>query len=74
MSESTQSEIKKNLFKRGRKNQSFSGNAVYGLGFIGASIYYVSCATSFWIGVLGILKALVWPAFLVYGLLQYITI
>jgi hypothetical protein len=74
MNESTQSEIKKNLFKRGRENQSFSDNTVYGLGFIGASIHYLSMATSFWIGVLGILKALVWPAFLIYGLLQYITI
>jgi hypothetical protein len=44
--------------------------AVYGLGFIGAAIYYISAATSFWIGALGILKAMVWPAFLVYELLK----
>lgn len=42
---------------------------VYGLGFIGAAIYYVSNATSFWGGVLGLLKAIVWPAMLVYKLL-----
>ncbi len=46
--------------------------AVYGLGFIGAAIYYISTATGFWMGVLGILKALVWPAFLVYELLMLI--
>jgi len=46
------------------------GNAVYGLGFIGAVIYYVSTATSFWSGVLGILKACVWPALLVFELLK----
>ena len=40
--------------------------AVYGMGFIGAAIYFISTATSFWIGVLGFLKAMVWPAFLVY--------
>jgi hypothetical protein len=40
--------------------------AVYGLGLIGAAVYYISVATSFWMGVLGFLKALVWPAFLVY--------
>jgi len=40
--------------------------AVYGLGFIGAAIYFISQATTFWMGVLGFLKALVWPAFLVY--------
>jgi hypothetical protein len=49
-----------------------SGNAVYGLGFIGAVIYYISTATTFWIGVLGFLKAMVWPAFLVYELLKYL--
>lgn len=74
MNQSTDFNSKKHLFKRGRKNKSFSDNAVYAMGFIGAAIYYISCATSFWIGVLGILKAVVWPAFLVYGLLQYINI
>ncbi len=48
-----------------------SGGAVYGLGFIGAAIYFISNATGFWIGVLGILKAIVWPAFVVYGLLKF---
>lgn len=47
-----------------------AGNGLYGLGFIGAVIYYVSTATGFWMGVLGVLKALVWPAFLVYNLLK----
>lgn len=45
------------------------GGFVYFLGFIGAAVYYVQSATGFWMGVLGILKALVWPAFLVYKLL-----
>jgi hypothetical protein len=49
-----------------------TGSAVYGLGFIGAAIYYISVATGFWIGVLGFLKALVWPVFLVYGLLKFL--
>ena len=48
------------------------GSAVYGLGFLGAAIYYISTATSFWIGVLGVLKAIVWPAFLVFELLKYL--
>ena len=50
-----------------------SGGGIYGLGFIGAAIYYVSNATTFWMGVLGILKALVWPAFLVYELFKYLA-
>jgi hypothetical protein len=38
-------------------------SAVYGLGLIGAAVYYISTATTFWMGVLGFLKAIVWPAF-----------
>jgi hypothetical protein len=45
---------------------------IYGLGFIGAAIYYVSTAAGFWMGVLGILKALVWPAFLIYEALRFL--
>jgi hypothetical protein len=41
-------------------------SAVYGLGLIGAAVYFISTATTFWMGVLGFLKAIVWPAFLVY--------
>ena len=46
--------------------KSAPAGAVYGLGFIGAAIYFIAHATSFWIGVLGFLKAIVWPVFLVY--------
>ena len=42
-----------------------SGNAVYWLGFIGAAIYFIGQAPTFWLGVLGFLKAIVWPVFLV---------
>lgn len=45
-------------------------SAVYGLGLIGALIYFISNATSFWMGALGLLKAFVWPAFLVYEALK----
>ena len=51
-----------------------AGNAVYGLGLIGAAIYYISTATGFWNGVLGVLKAIVWPVFLVYGGLHFLGI
>jgi hypothetical protein len=44
--------------------------AVYGLGLVGAAVYFISTATGFWIGVLGFLKAIVWPAFLVYEALK----
>jgi hypothetical protein len=44
----------------------------YGIGFIGALVYYLSTATSFWDGVLGVIKALLWPGFLVYELLHFL--
>jgi hypothetical protein len=48
------------------------GPAGYGLGFIGAAVYFIGQSTSFWTGVLGFLKAIVWPAFAVFGLLKFL--
>ncbi|MFC1685480.1 hypothetical protein ACFLZZ_00475 [Nanoarchaeota archaeon] len=48
------------------------GGAVYGLGFVGSVIYYVSTATSFGMGVLGLLKSIVWPAFLVFEAFKFL--
>jgi hypothetical protein len=50
-----------------------SSAPVYGLGLIGALIYYLSHAATFWLGVLGFFKAIVWPAMLVYELLKYLN-
>jgi len=44
---------------------SAPAGAVYGLGLLGAAIYYIGTATTFGMGFLGFLKALVWPVFLV---------
>lgn len=49
-------------------------DAIYGMGFIGALIYFIQAATGFWMGALGVVKAIFWPAFLVYHLLQYLKI
>ncbi|HED23767.1 MAG TPA: hypothetical protein ENN91_01415 [Firmicutes bacterium] len=53
---------------------SGAAGAVYGLGFIGAAIYFIGQATTFWVGVLGFLKALVWPAFLIYEALKFLEL
>ena len=55
-------------------NCSSCGGAGYFVGFIGAAVYYISTASGFWNGVLGLLKALVWPAFLVYELLKFLAV
>ena len=48
------------------------GGCAYFIGFVGALVYYFSTATSFWGGVWGLVKALVWPAFLVFELMKYL--
>lgn len=52
--------------------QGGASEAVYGLGLIGAWIYYISHATTFWMGALGILKGIFWPAMLVYEWMKFL--
>ncbi len=47
-------------------------SCAYFLGIIGAAVYYISTTSGFWNGVVGILKAIVWPAFLVFEVLKFI--
>ena len=48
--------------------------AVYGMGFVGALVYYLSTASNFWNGLFGVLKAILWPGFLVYHLLKFLGV
>ena len=48
------------------------GGFAYVLGFLGAAIYYISTANGFWNGVLGVLKAIIWPLFLVLEVLKFL--
>lgn len=50
-----------------------ASEAVYGFGLFGAWVYYISHAATFWMGVLGILKGIVWPAMLVYELMKFLN-
>lgn len=45
---------------------------VYILGVIGALVFYLSTATGFWNGVWGVIKGILWPAFLVFELLKFL--
>jgi hypothetical protein len=53
-------------------NNHGGGNAVYGLGLIGAAIFFIQHSATFWAGVLGLLKAIVWPAIILYKLLEFL--
>ena len=56
--------------KCGCKNKE-SWGCFYFLGFLGSAIYFIQETTGFWTGVLGVLKAIVWPAFLVHHLFGF---
>ena len=66
-------EVKKGCRENLRKPYKIKrGSFGYFLGFLGAAIYYISTATGFWVGVLGVLKAIIWPVFLVYYLMKFL--
>lgn len=55
---------------KGSSSNSGMGGAVYGLGFVGSLVYWMQAAVGFGAVVTGILKAIVWPAYIVYKLLE----
>jgi hypothetical protein len=59
--------------RRGMGGKAVTGasGGLYGLGMIGAAVYFIGHAATFWVGLLGLLKALVWPAFVVYELMKH---
>lgn len=61
------SNVVKNIYRGG-------SDAVYGLGFIGALIYYIQHATTFGMGLLGLGKAIVWPALLMYKVVESLSL
>lgn len=61
------SDTKQRANRRQNSANSGAGNAVYGLGFIGALVYFFGQAETFWEYLLAVLQAIVWPALLVYS-------
>ena len=55
-----------------RVKSAGASGGIYGLAFVGALIYYLQHAATFWAGVTGFIKALVWPAMLVYYIMDYL--
>ncbi len=47
-----------------------NSGALYGLGVIGAAVYYVQHASGFMDGVIGLGKAVFWPAVILYRVLE----
>ena len=61
---------KNHLYVHGKSG----GNAVYCLGLIGAIVFYIQQADGFWMVILAILKAFIWPVFVVYDLLKFLQL
>ena len=64
---SDEKETSKHCCKRGG---GMNHGAIYGLGVLGAAVYFIQNSTGFWMGVLGVLKAVVWPAVIIYKALE----
>jgi len=56
--------------KKWRQPRPMMGGGIYFLAFIGAAVYFIQHSDTFWMGVLGFLKALVWPAMLIYKIFE----
>ena len=59
---------------QGNQGQGAAGGGIYFLAMIGAAVYFVQQASGFWPVALAILKAIVWPAFLLYKVFQTLHI
>lgn len=55
-----------------KKNYASHGTSgsLYFVGFVGSLIYWWQAATNFGAGITGLLKSMVWPAYVVYKLLE----
>jgi hypothetical protein len=60
--------------RRGTMRDNGMSGGVYGMAFIGALVYFIQQAATFWMGVVGFFKALFWPAVLIYKLLEFLKV
>ncbi|TMK48073.1 MAG: hypothetical protein E6G66_10565 [Actinobacteria bacterium] len=55
--------------------KSGGATGIWFLGFIGALVYYLHYHSgTFWLVVVAVIKALIWPAILVYYLLHFMRV
>ncbi|MCW2956013.1 MAG: hypothetical protein JWO69_882 [Thermoleophilia bacterium] len=64
--------MKYNRVDRERASGNGAMGGAYFLGLIGAAVYYIHQADTFGEGLIGMLKAFVWPAFLVYHVFEHV--
>lgn len=69
MASDEKSSGQKRFWKGGDKMKS-SGGPIYGIGVIGAAIYFLQHATTFEAVVVGLAKAVFWPGVIVYQVMS----
>ncbi len=47
---------------------------IYGMAVIGALIYFIQHADTFWAGIIGAIKAIFWPAVIIYYVLGLLNL
>lgn len=57
-------------WKHAHKWHESGGGHFYGMGFLGALFYFLQHVTTFQDGIIGIGKAIVWPALVVFKVLE----
>lgn len=50
--------------------ENAGSGAIYGLGMLGALVYFIQHATSFVDGVVGVIYAIFWPGVILYKVLE----
>lgn len=60
---------KSNKKKKSSSDHASSGS-LYFVGFVGALVYWMQAAVGFGAVITGFLKALIWPAYIIYKLLE----
>ncbi len=68
-------ESSRSKYKRSDVTHPNNAGAVWFFGFIGALIYFLHFHSgTFWLVILAILKAIVWPTYLVYYMFQSLNL
>jgi hypothetical protein len=69
-----QSTLSKQNHPRTRVVNQGASMPIYGMGLIGALVYYIQHAATLGMGLLGVLKAIVWPAMVIYKMLELLKL
>ena len=73
MENESTSNCNSNKNKGGMHGNGMIGGA-YFVTIVGAAIYFIQNSANFWEGVVGILKAFVWPAFVIQKVLEILKL